>query len=125
MGNIVGKTLAGAAFATFATWAAAMPVSAENLTIHFSGPPILIDAYNEVLGTAMPPAGESLFLEVRYADATVQFSGEPVELDPFNEALGIMSLSFVHFDNPFSAFALMPGDGGPRLWEGLVPFETK
>jgi len=122
MGNIVGKTLAGAAFAT---WAAAMPVSAENLTIHFSGPPILIDAYNERLGTAMPPAGESLFLEVRYADATVQFSGEPVELDPFNEALGIMSLSFVHFDNPFSAFALMPGDGGPRLWEGLVPFETK
>jgi hypothetical protein len=125
VGNIIGKTLAGA---VFATWAAAVPSSAQNLSIQFSGSPILIDAYNETLAMAMPPSVESVLLEVRYGDSNVQFSGEAVDLDPYNEALGSVSLSFVRtavLDNPYSAFALMPGDGGPRLWEGLVSFETK
>jgi hypothetical protein len=127
VGNVVGKTLAGAAFAT---WAAAMPSSAQNLTIQFqfTGAPILIDPYNEGLAMAMPPSAQSVLLDVRYGDSTVQFSGEVVDLDPYNEALGIASLSFVRtavLDNPYSAFALMPGDGGPRLWEGLVSFDNK
>jgi hypothetical protein len=126
--NIVGKTLAGAAFATCATWAAAMPSSAQNLTIQFSGPAIVVDPYNEALAMAMPTVAESVLLEVRYSDATLQFIGEAVDLDPYNEALGTISLSFVKtalLDNPYSAFALIPGDGGPRLWEGFVSFENK
>jgi hypothetical protein len=125
--NIVGKTLVGAAFATCA---AAMPTSAQTLAIQFqfNGPPILIDPYNEGLAMAMPPSAQSVLLDVRYDDSTVHFSGEAVDLDPYNEALGTVSLSFVRtavLDNPYSAFALLPGDGGPRLWEGLVSFDNK
>src|SRR5437870_4417085 len=103
--------LAGAAFAT---WAAAMPTFAQNLAIQlqFSGPPVLLDPYNEGLAMAMAPSAQSVLLDLRYDDSTVQFSGEAVDLDPYNEALGSVSLFFVRtavLDNPYSAFALLPG----------------
>jgi hypothetical protein len=111
--NIVAKTLVCGALA--ATLAAAAPSSAVADYAEFSGPPVNVDPYNEMLAATMPP---SMTVDVR-------FSGRLVRLDPYNATLAAAVLSSVRtvaVDDLYNSYAFAPGYDGPRLWENSIPF---
>jgi len=111
--NIVAKTLACGALA--AALAAAAPSSAVADYAEFSGPPVNVDPYNEMLAATMP---SSVGVDFR-------FSGRLVHLDPYNATLAAAVLSSVRtvaVDDLYNSYAFAPGYDGPRLWENSIPF---
>jgi hypothetical protein len=113
MANIVAKTLVSGALA--AGLAAALPSSAMADHPQLSGAPINVDPYNTMLAATVPPS----------AAFDVRFSGRLIYLDPYNASLAAGILSSVRtvvLDGLYTSYAFAPGSGGPRLWEGPIPF---
>jgi hypothetical protein len=109
--NIVAKMLVCGGLA--ATLGAAVPFSAAADYVDFSGPPLTVDAYNEVLAATMP----AVPLDLR-------FSGRLVRLDPYNMTLVAAALSSVQtvvIEDLYQSYAFAPGFEGPRVWESSTP----
>jgi hypothetical protein len=98
-----------------ATLAAAAPFSAMAGHADFNGPPVVSDAYNDILAASIP----TMPLDLR-------FSGRLVRLDPYNATLAAAAVSLVQtvaLEDLYKSYAFAPSFEGPRVWESSTPLQ--
>ena len=119
MAKLVGKAmLSGALAATLA--GPAWTQTLTDLPI-FSGEPVFLDAYNELLDQLTPKTlGAGVFPMVQIIATDVQFGPRLTDLDAYNATLAVLSDRVRQKMDAMSAYAFVPGHRMLRVWEAPV-----
>jgi hypothetical protein len=126
---MLGKAVAGGAVAV--TLAGFMSVSAQTVIAYpqFSSAPVQVDPYNASVAVVTQSSETDCRLwrscvgSLEQIDTVYQrFSSPPVYIDAYNETLTTVALNVVDAaaTDAKASYALAPGFGGPRVWEGPI-----
>jgi hypothetical protein len=119
MANLVGKAMLSTALA--ATLAAPVWAQTAPATPLFTGEPVFLDPYNDLLNHIMPKKlAASAFPMVDAVAVDVQFGARLTDLDAYNAILAVLADGVRQKIDAMSAYAFVPGHRMLRVWEAPV-----